>query len=247
MTSAGDYKHNVEVLLPVPTSIGDRGQSVYGYQSIVKCPAHIESLTGSKLLIARQIIPSVTHEIKIRYADNVSPECVITFGSRTFQIGNVNNTLGNNYDLTLLCIEQVNYVASFAPIIQPVQCLVNLFLISVVWSSPEPEVDNSIMINASCTDFQGMPFLSNVVEATIVCSDASNDYEPSHSATLSSPQSIAGEDTATLSIQSDTGGAFTIVVSEATSNVKRYLWLRGAGNETIWLRSSTGLQELDFN
>jgi SPP1 family predicted phage head-tail adaptor len=105
MIVASDYRHTVSITLQTQTGTGDRGQDVYSTTTIGTVPAKIEPLAGRKQEIARQIVPTATHEVTIRYLAGVTPNCKVVFGSRTFNIGNVNNIKENNYHLVLTCVE----------------------------------------------------------------------------------------------------------------------------------------------
>ena len=123
-------------------------------------------------------------------------------------------------------------------------------LISLVWASPASEAGNAIEIAASCQDHAGAAFASGLVDVEIKVSDAANDSEPSHTATITAADTpvgslLSGSGTATVVMRTDSGGNLKIKVNE-TAAASRYLWVRGGGHSRLWVRSSTGVQQLTF-
>lgn len=123
-------------------------------------------------------------------------------------------------------------------------------LISLVWAAPGAEAANAIEIAASCQDFAGVAFASGLIDAEIKVSDAANDTEPSSTATITAAGTpvgtlLSGSGTATVVMRTDAGGNLTIKVNE-TAAASRYLWVKGGGHSRLWVRSSTGVQQLTF-
>jgi len=106
MTIASDYRHYITIYLREALGLGDRGQTTYTMNVVGTVYARITTLEGKKLDLARQVIASATHEIRIRYLEGVTPECDITFGDRVFEIGSVNNRNEVNFEMVLTCIER---------------------------------------------------------------------------------------------------------------------------------------------
>lgn len=125
------------------------------------------------------------------------------------------------------------------------------FLISLVWGAPEAESGNAIEIAASCRDFAGNVFASGLVDVEIKVSDGANDTEPSATATLAAAGSpvgtmLSGNGSATVVMRTDAGGNLKIRVNE-TAAASRYLWVKAGGHSRLWVRSSTGVQQLTFS
>jgi hypothetical protein len=71
---AGILKHLVNVQMKT-WDVGDRGQPInVVWTTLATVPVKIETLSGDKLVIARQLVPTATHEITMRFLD-------IPFGS----------------------------------------------------------------------------------------------------------------------------------------------------------------------
>lgn len=123
-------------------------------------------------------------------------------------------------------------------------------LISVVWDAPGAESGSAIEISASCLGFAGEAFLSGLADLKIIVSDGAADSSPSHTATISAANApvgtiTEGTGTATVTVRTDSNGAFKIKVNE-TAAESRYLWISTGGHSQLWVRSSTGVQQLTF-
>jgi hypothetical protein len=123
-------------------------------------------------------------------------------------------------------------------------------LISLVWASPSTESGDAIEIAASCVGFAGQAFVSGLVDVKIVVSDGAGDASPSHTATIN-PAIVPvgtiteGSGTATATVRTNNSGHFKISISE-TATASRYLWVTTGGHSRLWVRSSTGVQQLTF-
>ena len=135
--------------------------------------------------------------------------------------------------------------------IKAVQTELQNSLIAVVWGMPGAESGNAIEIPASCLGFAGQAFVSGLVDVRIIVTDAANDAEPSHTATIG-PASIgvgtilSGSGTATVTVRTDSNGAFKIKVSEPSAG-NRYLWISAGGHSRLWVRSTVGVVNLAFS
>lgn len=123
-------------------------------------------------------------------------------------------------------------------------------LISVVWGTPVAEAGNAIEIAATCVGLAGSVFESGLVDVKLVVSDAANDGEPSHTAIITAANApvgtvLSGAGTATVIVRTDNNGQFKIKVSEPAA-ASRYLWTTSGGHSRLWVRSSTGVQQLTF-
>ncbi len=103
----GVYRQPVTVTLKTATGVGDRGQDTYTTTTVGTAFSLVENLSGAKLELARQLVAEATHQITMRYMPSVTPECQVTYGTRTFNVGAVVNVNSMNYELRLLCTEVV--------------------------------------------------------------------------------------------------------------------------------------------
>lgn len=126
---------------------------------------------------------------------------------------------------------------------------VNDTLVGLSWGSPSSEVSNTIEIIGQILAYDGTLLLSSMVDIEIVVTDGAVDGEPSATAYLTQASSpvgtvLAGSGTATMVIRSS-GGSIAIAVHESAVG-HRFLWVKGAGHERLWVRAVDGVQELVF-
>lgn len=123
-------------------------------------------------------------------------------------------------------------------------------LVQVRWGTPTNEASNVIEIVGSVLDYDGQPLASSVADIEVRVTDGAVDGEPSATAFLTAAAVpvgtvLAGSGTASLVVRSDSG-SLAIAIHESTANCHRYLWIRGAGHERLWVRAADGVQELVF-
>jgi SPP1 family predicted phage head-tail adaptor len=104
---AGKLRH--QITLEQNTGVEDTaGQVVDNWTPFAtNLWASIRPLTGEEVLQAQQVQAEVTHEVKLRYLAGVTPQLRVLFGARVFNILSVVNTDERNYELVLLCKEQM--------------------------------------------------------------------------------------------------------------------------------------------
>jgi SPP1 family predicted phage head-tail adaptor len=103
---AGELRHVISIVVPTVASQGDRGQDVPGTPTTIgPLQARIEPLSGRQQEISRQLVPSATHKITIRYQAGVIPLSTVTFGARTFNVGAVRNIMETKFAMELIVTE----------------------------------------------------------------------------------------------------------------------------------------------
>lgn len=123
-------------------------------------------------------------------------------------------------------------------------------LVQVRWDLPTAEVSDVIEISGNVLDYDGQPLASSVADIEVRVTDGAVDGEPSATAFLTAASVpvgtvLAGSGTASLVVRSHSG-SLAIAVHESTANCHRYLWIKGAGHERLWVRAADGVQELVF-
>jgi head-tail adaptor len=86
---AGSLRYYVDVqrkMLDALHPLGDRGQDNFTWQAHLNIPIGIEPLSGRKLEIARQLVPTATHKLTFR-AHEITPRDRFKWGERIFNIG----------------------------------------------------------------------------------------------------------------------------------------------------------------
>jgi len=105
-TSAGALRHYVK--LQHATYVQDSsGATTETWTDIANIWAQIKPLSGRQMDIAKQAQSEVTHEIIVRYRENVTPDKRIKYGSRIFYIESVMNIEERNNWLILRCKEYI--------------------------------------------------------------------------------------------------------------------------------------------
>jgi SPP1 family predicted phage head-tail adaptor len=104
---AGQYRQFADVEHNVKTTMGDRGQIKPDWQTLYSSvPMSIENLSGRQLELARQLIPTATHKVQLRYLSGIAPMMRVAFNGRYFNIESVDEKDFRDRYLTLLCTEQ---------------------------------------------------------------------------------------------------------------------------------------------
>lgn len=104
---AGNLRHVMEVL-ERKVSVGSDSVSKETFESIGPDYAEITPLTGSQLFFARQTHDTVSHEIRMRWRDDIRPGWRLEVSGRTFTIINAINVEERNTVLAMKCSEAVD-------------------------------------------------------------------------------------------------------------------------------------------
>jgi SPP1 family predicted phage head-tail adaptor len=101
-----DLRHRVRIEQGIVTSDGAGGRSVT-WALFEETWAWIAPLTGEEKFLAEQLEDKITHTIRMRFRDGITPSMRITFEDRVFNIRAVLNPEERDWVLTLLCDEGV--------------------------------------------------------------------------------------------------------------------------------------------
>ena len=104
---AGKLRHKIELQSVDRSTLDDYGQSVDTLTTYATVWGSIAPLTGRKVEIAQQVNAEATHEVIIRYRDDVKADDYILFGSRKFAIVSNLNIDERNRTIEILCKEVV--------------------------------------------------------------------------------------------------------------------------------------------
>lgn len=104
---AGDLRHVLAVQVKTEAAVGTRGQPsfIWGPDSQATIRASLMPLTGRKFEIARQLVPSATHEVATRWFSGMSVKKRLKFGTRIFNVGHMLNVMEMNTKLLLTVTE----------------------------------------------------------------------------------------------------------------------------------------------
>ncbi len=103
---AGRLGHIVDIQEATETQdeYGSMGRT---WETILARRAFVKPLSGREAEVARQIVATATHEVRMRYLSMLTPAHRLQFGTRTFEIGQKLNVDERNRELVLICTEQV--------------------------------------------------------------------------------------------------------------------------------------------
>lgn len=102
---AGRLRHYIQVKRPTTTR-NALGEPVQTFASVGGFQAEIKPTSARERLMNNSITTEVTHVITMRYAPDVSEDCRIAFGDRTFEIVGIVNVEERNVELQILAAEQ---------------------------------------------------------------------------------------------------------------------------------------------
>ena len=105
---AGRLRHRVAIKLPSDTK-GTRGQRTGDPTTVVlSVPCSVETLAGRELELARQVVSNATLKVKMRYPGfAITTRHFLLFGTRTLNIGHINDVDQIGREFILTCGEEV--------------------------------------------------------------------------------------------------------------------------------------------
>lgn len=105
----GKLRHSVVIqqLTSGSSATGSRGQSLRTWADKETVQASIEPLNGREATIAKAVIATATHKVKMYYTAYAVVKSRVKFGSRYLNVESVLNEDERNKHLTLLCTEEI--------------------------------------------------------------------------------------------------------------------------------------------
>lgn len=89
---AASYRHYCTIEECVKTGEGDRGQDILSWNALYNnVPIGIESLSGRKAELAKQLVSSATHTVCLRYKPLSVKTHRFNFDGRIFRIGYISD------------------------------------------------------------------------------------------------------------------------------------------------------------
>jgi head-tail adaptor len=108
----GDLRHLVDIQHPFET-VGAGRQKKTSYSNLYTgIFAKVSTLSGREYLLGgidsgHSVKASLTHKVKIRWHDNLSPECRVVWGSRILNIDFIQEDKTHKRWQILYCVEEV--------------------------------------------------------------------------------------------------------------------------------------------
>lgn len=106
MIRSGDLIHHIQFEKRNEPR-GAQGGIAESWTPVGRRWAEIKPLDGKELIQARQIKPTVSHRVRLRYFASVTTKLRIVFQTRVFGIDNVLNVEERNIEHVCLCTEVV--------------------------------------------------------------------------------------------------------------------------------------------
>ena len=104
---AGRLRHPVTFFRTIETDDG-HGPVVVTHEEVEDAWISIEPLRGREAIEAQQLNPTMTHKVRKRHGETITPDCWFAHDGRTFNVIDVRNVDERGVMDELLCGEAVN-------------------------------------------------------------------------------------------------------------------------------------------
>lgn len=98
----GELRHKITLQKPP-----EYGQAEDAYTDVATVWANINPISGRELFAAEQFASEITHKVRIRYRNGITPSMRVKYGTRTFEIMYVINEYERDRIIQLMCKELV--------------------------------------------------------------------------------------------------------------------------------------------
>jgi SPP1 family predicted phage head-tail adaptor len=102
----GELRHRITIQKLVNTQ-DTFGQPVEQWSNVVTVWASVNPIVGKEFFAAETVNSEVSHKIRIRYKQDITPDMRIKFKDRYFSIQSVIDYQERNMELQLMCKELV--------------------------------------------------------------------------------------------------------------------------------------------
>jgi len=103
----GKLQHRIEIQENIFGEPDEHGNPAESWTTLATVWADVMPLSGRELLLAQQVHATTTHQIRIRWRDNVKALQRVKFGTRAFDINAIINDREEDRMLLLTCTERV--------------------------------------------------------------------------------------------------------------------------------------------
>jgi len=103
---AGQLRHRVKIQSATQVQSAS-GEVTRTWTTDAVVWASVDPLTGREFIDAQQVSAGLSHRVRMRHRDGVSPKMRIEHDGRTLQVESVMNVGERNRELELLCKEAV--------------------------------------------------------------------------------------------------------------------------------------------
>lgn len=102
----GELRHRITIQ-KLNNSQNEYGEVSELWEDILNVRAGIYPISGKEFFAAETVNSEITHKVKIRYIEGITPNMRIKFNNRIFSIESVINFQERNIELQLLCKELI--------------------------------------------------------------------------------------------------------------------------------------------
>ncbi len=103
----GTFRHKVSIQQALRSYDGGGGASET-WQTIADVWANICPLSGRKAVKAQKLEGTISHQVTLRWRDDVTPDMRLLYGARELEIDSVRDTGERNRRLVCMCVERVS-------------------------------------------------------------------------------------------------------------------------------------------
>ena len=101
---AGALRHSITIQQTDETRSAT-GSVTNTWSTFAKVRAEVRPTTGIEQVAGDQVVADVTHQVRIRWYDGVTPKMRVLFGRRVLEIIHVINLFERDREMNLLCRE----------------------------------------------------------------------------------------------------------------------------------------------
>ena len=102
----GELRHRITIQ-KLNNSQNEYGEISEFWEDILNIRAGIYPISGTEFFAAETVNSEITHKVKIRYVEGLTPNMRINFNNRIFSIESIINFQEKNIELQLLCKELI--------------------------------------------------------------------------------------------------------------------------------------------
>jgi SPP1 family predicted phage head-tail adaptor len=101
---AGKLRHSI--IIQTRTDTADSyGEPIPAWSTFLETWASIDPISGREFFSSKEVKSEVSHKVRIRWAEGITTQMRVLFGTRTFDIESVINIEERDRELLLMCVE----------------------------------------------------------------------------------------------------------------------------------------------
>lgn len=101
------FRHKIEIEHKTMIK-GDYGQPIEAWATFATVRAEVDPLSGREYWASRQVQAELSYRVSFRHIKGIEPTMRMKWGERILEIQAALNPMGQNYEIQLICKEQVS-------------------------------------------------------------------------------------------------------------------------------------------